>query len=133
LGGHAVNVSIDLTKLGLPPKEVSVIASIGSDVFGEFIEKELHAFGVVTHLARTEKAGTSKSIILVERGKDKRIFHEVGANWYLSPERVAKLVRKERPEVFYVGATGFLGVFDEQLPRVLRARSKRELSPSSTP
>lgn len=121
LGGHAVNVSIDLTKLGLPPKEVGVIASIGSDVFGEFIEKELHRFGVVTHLARTGKAGTSKSIILVEKGKDKRIFHEVGANWYLSPERVVKLVREERPEVFYVGASGFLGSFDEQLPRVLRA------------
>lgn len=125
LGGHAVNVAIDLTKLGLPPKEVSVIASIGLDVFGEFIEKELKGFGVVTHLSRTAKAGTAKSMILVERGKDKRIFHEVGANWHLSPERVVKIVREQRPEVFYVGASGFLGRFDEQLPRVLRAAKRQ--------
>lgn len=120
IGGHSANVSIDLMKLGLPKGEVSSVGAIGSDLFGDFVETELMKHGVVTHLKKEGGAGTSKDLILVVKGEDRRFHVDVGANLWVDPDHVRAVLREERPVVFYVGATGLLGKFDEQLAELLQ-------------
>jgi sugar/nucleoside kinase (ribokinase family) len=120
MGGHSGNVSIDLRKLGLRKGEVSSVGAVGEDVFGDFLEGLLKKHGVITHLQRVPKVGTSKDLILVVAGEDRRFHVDVGANWYLSPEYVLSVLEKERPLIFYAGGVGFTGKFDEQLAEVLQ-------------
>lgn len=120
VGGHAANVSIDLVQLGLKKGEVSAVGTVGVDSFGEFIIREIKKSGVETHIQKVEKTGTSLNLILVVQGEDRRFHIDIGANSLLDPHRVRDILRKERPLVFYVGATGFLGDFDEQLPATLK-------------
>lgn len=119
-GGHSVNVSINLRKIGLSKGEVSSVGAVGEDLFGDFIERALKDHGVITHLQRVRKVGTSKDLILVVKGQDRRYHVDVGANWYLSPDHVRSVLAEEKPLVFYVGATGMLGKFDEKLAHVLQ-------------
>lgn len=120
IGGHSANVSVDLIKLGLPEGEVSSVGAIGEDLFGDFIENELRKHRVITHLERMREVGTSINLILVVKGQDRRFHVDVGANWRLDPEHVRAILRQETPLIFYVGATGLLGRFDEQLADILR-------------
>jgi len=117
-GGHSANVSINLRKTGL--SEVSSVGAIGEDIFGQFIESVLKSHGVITHLQRTREIGTSKDLVLIVKGEDRRYHVDVGANWYLSPDHVLSVLIEEKPIVFYVGATGMLGEFDERLANILR-------------
>jgi len=119
IGGHAANVPIDLIKLGLGRDEVSTVGTVGKDPYGDFIESILAEHGIQIHIRKIEEAGTAKSVILVVRGEDRRVYHDVGANYFLDPDYVKAILREERPLIFYVGATGLLGRFDEQLSDVL--------------
>jgi len=119
IGGHAANVPIGLIKLGLRRDEVSTVGAVGKDPYGDFIESILTEHGIQTHITKIEEAETAKSVILVVRGEDRRVYHYVGANYFLDPDYVKAILREERPLIFYVGATGLLGRFDEQLFDVL--------------
>ncbi|MBS7614622.1 carbohydrate kinase family protein [Candidatus Bathyarchaeota archaeon] len=120
MGGHAGNVSIDLRKLGLPQGEVSCVGAVGEDVFGDFLENLLKSHGLVTHLQRMREAGTSKDMVLVVSGEDRRFHTDIGANWHLSPEHVTSVLEDEKPTILYTGGIGITGRFDEELPTVLQ-------------
>ena len=120
LGGHSGNVSIDLRKLGLKEGYVSSISAVGKDVFGLFLEEELKKHGVRTYLQKVSNVGTSKNLVLVVKGEDRRFHVDNGANWFLSPEYVLSIAEKEKPKIFYVGGVGFTGILDERLPEVLQ-------------
>jgi len=120
LGGHCGNVSIDLRKLGLRSGDISSIGAVGYDIFGDFIENELKKHGVITHLQRVPNVGTSKDIILVVRGEDRRYHVDSGANLFLNPDFVLSVLSEELPLIFYAGGVGFTGSFDDRLPEVLR-------------
>ena len=119
IGGHAANVPIDLVKLGLKRSEVSAVGTVGKDPYGDFIESILAEYEIPVHIRKIEEAGTAKSVILVVKGEDRRVYHDVGANYFLNPDYVRAILREERPLIFYIGATGLLGKFDEQLREVL--------------
>ncbi len=119
-GGHAGNVSIDLRKLGVEQGHISTIGAVGRDVFGDFLETILKKQGIITHLQIASEVGTSKDLILVVKGEDRRFHVDNGANWYLSPEYVLSVMEKDSPVVFYVGGVGLTGMLDEQLPEVLK-------------
>ena len=119
IGGHAANVSIDLIKLGLK-RGISVVGAVGEDLLGDFIEQTLNSYGIDTHLIRSEEANTSIDLILVVKGEDRRFHFDIGANLYLDPKRVEEVVRDGRPLIFYGGAVGLLGEFDEALAEVLK-------------
>jgi sugar/nucleoside kinase (ribokinase family) len=120
MGGHSGNVSINLTKLGLEKGEVSSVGAVGEDIFGDFLERLLEENGIVTHLQRLSRVGTSKDLILVVSGEDRRFHCDIGANWHLSPEHVLSILVEEKPLIFYAGGVGFTGRFDEELAKVLR-------------
>ncbi len=120
LGGHSGNVSIDLIKLGLKEGYVSSIGAVGEDVFGLFLERELKRHGVKTHLQKVSDVGTSKNLVLVVKGEDRRFHVDNGANWFLSPDYILSIVSEEKPIIFYAGGVGLTGILDKQLPEVLQ-------------
>ena len=77
-GGCAANTAISLVKLGV---SVSVAGKVGSDLFGDAVERDLHAWGVRTEtLKRSSGFGTSKTVILPVTDEDRRYIHTIGAN-----------------------------------------------------
>lgn len=117
VGGHPANVAIDLRQLGLPQRQVSVIGAVGKDILGDFISKTLIDHGVITHLKKLSQ-GTTKDIILVLKGEDRRCHLDLGASWNLDPNYIKSVVKKEKPYLFYI-ATGIEKELDEELPEVL--------------
>jgi sugar/nucleoside kinase (ribokinase family) len=125
IGGHSANVSIDLIKLGLKKGDVSSVGAVGKDTLGDFVEQTLNGYGVITHLSRTERVGTSKNLILVVKGEDRRFHFDVRANLCLEPKFVEGIIKSETPLIFYGGAVGLLGKFDEKLSEVLKMAKER--------
>jgi sugar/nucleoside kinase (ribokinase family) len=119
IGGHTCNVTVDLVQMGIKGEDVSAIIPIGRDHLGSFLEEALRSRGIVTHPLRVN-ARTSSNLILVVKGEDRRFHADVGANLHMDPEMVMGIVRVERPTIFYIGATGWLGRFDEKLSQVCR-------------
>lgn len=119
IGGHPANVSVDLVKLGLARGEVSLAGCVGVDVLGTFIADVLREYGVEAHLQVISNVGTSKDMVLVVKGEDRRYHAEVGANLHLDPALVKARLREEKPLLFYVRATGLLGHFDDELAKTL--------------
>jgi sugar/nucleoside kinase (ribokinase family) len=102
-GGCAANAGIALARLGVRP---TVVARVGDDLFGDFVEHELSAAGVdVSGLARTAGLGTSKTVIVPVSGEDRRYVHTFGANAALSAADI-EFALATAPDVLYVG--GFL-------------------------
>lgn len=124
LGGHAGNVSIDLIQLGLKVGDVHLASVVGRDVFGDFVEKFLTEKGVKVKLKRVD-ASTSKNIILVVKGEDRRFHVDAGSNLFLDRRFVEETVEELKPKVFYVGGAGMLGEFDYNLPEVLEKSRRR--------
>jgi sugar/nucleoside kinase (ribokinase family) len=102
-GGCAANVATGLARLGIG---AAVAGRVGSDVFGDFIEKDLHAKGVDTSGIRlSTQLGTSKTVILPVIGEDRRFIHTFGANAEFSEADIALDALPEKG-VLYLG--GFL-------------------------
>jgi sugar/nucleoside kinase (ribokinase family) len=126
-GGHSANVAIGLAQLG--QTEIAVAGSLGEDTFGDFMEKELKKHGVDVHPQRMTDLPTSKNVVLVVKGEDRRFYAELAANTMLSPEHVASTLEAARPELFYQGTVGGLRYIDPVLDQVLeRAREAGALT-----
>ncbi len=126
VGGHPANVSRDLRRLNFRG-DISVTGSVGADSFGNFIQEELERWNITTHLKRMEFGDTSKNLILVVKGEDRRFHVDVGANLHISSDEVVEILYRERPEVLYIGGTGWLGEFDDKLGYVLeKCKEARE-------
>lgn len=119
IGGHACNVSVDLAQIGLPKKELDVIISVGEDPFGDFIEESLRRAGVIAHVYRTE-ASTSKDLVLVVKGEDRRFHVDVGANLQLDPDYLREALKTDKPHLFYIGGVGMLDKIDDQLAQICK-------------
>ncbi len=126
VGGHTCNVSSDLVQMGLKPSEITMVIPVGpeGDVFADFIVKELEKRGLKPYLQRTDKP-TSKTMVIVVKGEDRRFINDPGANLAFDPDEVIKLFEEEGGVVFYVGATGILGRFDDKLPEVCKKAKKK--------
>lgn len=123
-GGHPCNVSFNLQDLEIDPKKLIVAISLGNNMLGEFIADSLRKRGTPLQIKRSEKE-TSKDLILVEKGKDRRFHLMVGANLDLDAAFVKDVLRKQKPDLFYIGAVGMLGL-DGQLDVILEDAKARE-------
>jgi sugar/nucleoside kinase (ribokinase family) len=99
-GGCAANTAVSLAKLGVP---VSVAGKVGSDLFGDAVERDLRASGVRTEtLRRSSSFGTSKTVILPVIDEDRRYIHTIGANADFTPDDIDVSLAAEA-QVFAVG------------------------------
>jgi len=77
-GGCAANVAIDLAKQGV---RVEIIGCVGRDGAGAVLKEALEARGVgCRQLIFAEGVATSKTVILLVEGQDRRYIHFFGAN-----------------------------------------------------
>ena len=100
VGGCAANVAIDLVRQGI---SVDIAGCVGRDSAAELLLSTFEGHGIgCSAVAGVEDWSTSKTVILLIEGQDRRYFHVAGANRafrieHLSREWVAKL------KVFYLG------------------------------
>jgi sugar/nucleoside kinase (ribokinase family) len=99
-GGCAANVTIDLAKQGV---QVEVIGCVGRDSAGTALKLALEERGVgCRQVIDVDGLPTSKTVILLVEGEDRRYIHSYGANRaftvsHIPREWVAQL------SVFYLG------------------------------
>jgi len=82
-GGSGANAATWLAATGL---ETHFVGRVGDDVFGEFLERDLHGAGVRTHLTRDTSLATGKVFVLVDGAGDRTMVTDRGAGESLSPE-----------------------------------------------
>jgi len=109
IGGHPIDVGIDLVKLGHNPKEIGVIAAIGKGLFGDYSKKIIGQYGLKSFLQEIEETDTGKNIVLEKRGEDRRFHIDPGANWYLEAKFVRTKIRELSPRVFCI-RPGYCGI-----------------------
>ena len=107
-GGCAANVAIDLARQGV---SVEVAGCLGRDAAAGIITAglEKHAVGCA-HLVRAPDYPTSKTVILLVEGQDRRYIHTFGANaaftvGHIRRDWVAAL------KVFYLGGLFLMPAF----------------------
>lgn len=126
-GGCAANVAIDLAKQGV---SVDVAGCLGRDASAGIITAELEEHGVgCGRLVHVDGFPTSKTVILLVDGQDRRYIHTFGANAaftvaHVRREWVAGL------KVFYLGGLFLMPAFraDEFLELLKFCRTKGVLT-----
>ena len=118
IGGHPIDVGIDLVKLGLNPQEVGVIAAVGKGLFGDYAKKIIEQYGLSAFFQEIEEVDTGKNIVLEKRGEDRRFHIDPGANWYLDAGFVKEKIGELSPSIFCV-RPGYCGI-DLQLEEVFQ-------------
>ena len=81
IGGHPIDVGIDLVKLGLNPQEIGVVAAVGKGLFGDYVKKIIKSHRIRAFLQEIGKTDTGKNIVLENKGEDRRFHIDPGANW----------------------------------------------------
>lgn len=99
-GGCAANVAIDLAKQGIA---VDVAGCVGDDVSAEVLINTLEIHGVgYSRVTRAAGYRTSKTVILLIEGRDRRYLHVAGANRAFTVGRMPRDWISEL-KVFYLG------------------------------
>lgn len=118
IGGHPIDVGIDLVKLGLSPQEIGVVAAVGKGLFGDYVKRIIKQYKIQAFLQEVAKTDTGKNIVLESKGEDRRFHIDPGANWYLDAEFVKGKIRELSPKVFCL-RPGYSGI-DMKLEEIFR-------------
>jgi len=109
IGGHPIDVGIDLIKLGLDPREVGVVAAVGKGLFGDYAQKIIGEYGLAAFLQEIGPVDTGKNIVLEKKGEDRRFHIDPGANWHLDAGFVKDRIRELSPKICCV-RPGYCGI-----------------------
>lgn len=87
-GGCAANVAIDLVKQG---HAVDIVGCLGRDPAAQTLRSTLTAHGVgCDQLATTDQYPTSRTVVLLVEGQDRRFIHVFGANRALTVDHISR-------------------------------------------
>jgi len=120
VGGHPLNVAIDLVKLGIPSSLVAVTAAVGEGpemIFGQFVTNSIKRYGITAFLQGVLDKDTGTNSILVVKSEDRRFHMDPGANLLLRTDHVKRSLTKWKPDIFCV-RPGYSGI-DLRLKEVL--------------
>lgn len=126
VGGHPCNIGIDLVKLGYNPRSIFVVSAIGNDYCGTFIEKTLSGYDIQTRFFKLRDLGSTKNVIVVIDGEDRRFHVDVGASYHLPLDHVLSEFNEIKPNIVYI-APGLLGEVDENLDYILENAHKHNV------
>lgn len=107
-GGCAANVAIDLVKQGFA---VEVAGCLGTDPSAKVLLSSLEEYSIACdRIAYTHEFPTSKTVILLVAGQDRRYIHSFGANAAFT---VAHIDREwlQQLKVFYLGGLFLMPAF----------------------
>ncbi len=116
VGGCAPNVAIDLAKQGL---SVNVIGCLGRDAAAKSLAAALERENVgCDHLVYTDRFPTSKTVVLLVEGQDRRFIHMFGANQALAVSQIEP-AWLDGAKVFYLGGLFAMpGIEDSRAARI---------------
>ena len=107
-GGCAANVAIDLAKQGIT---VDIVGCLGTDSSAKVLLSSLEDNGVgCNRIAYSSELPTSKTVILLVAGQDRRYIHSFGANAAFTVNHIEReWVQSLR--VFYLGGLFLMPAF----------------------
>jgi sugar/nucleoside kinase (ribokinase family) len=117
IGGHPIDVAIDLVDLGRSPDSVAVAAAVGRGLFGSFVRDAITPYGFQTYLQDVEEEDTGRNIVLEVTGEDRRFHLDPGANRWLRSDHVIAAIDAWRPDLLTV-RPGYSGI-DLDLEEIL--------------
>lgn len=117
IGGHPIDVAIDLAEMGRPARWIALVAAIGEGIYGSYATEIIDRYGFETYLQRVPSHDTGRNLVLEVAGEDRRFHIDPGANWYLDPDHVADAVSRFAPQVLTI-RPGYSGI-DLHLPELL--------------
>lgn len=118
VGGHPINVAINLVKLGAKPEFIATVGAIGqNDYEGFVIQNALKKYGLCDFLQQAGKE-TGQDLILVPDGKDRSFNISPGANMDLSAYYVKDTLQRVQPKVLSI-RPGYSGI-DGDLEKILK-------------
>lgn len=124
IGGHPIDVAIDMAEMGHPSQAIGLVAAIGEGIHGSYVSEVIDRYRLSTYLQRVPDHDTGTNLVLEVVGEDRRFHIDPGANWYLSPNHVREAVKDFSPHVLTIrpGYSGIdlhlaelLGGFDDVL------------------
>uniref|UniRef100_A0A7C2ZBR1 Carbohydrate kinase family protein n=1 Tax=Ignisphaera aggregans TaxID=334771 RepID=A0A7C2ZBR1_9CREN len=124
IGGHPINIAVDLVKLGYDPRRIFVVTAIGNDFCGVFIEKNLTDYGLQPMFYKLRDRGSTKNLILVFEGEDRRFHLDIGSSPYLPLDYVVKTMETVEPGLLHI-SPGILGEVDSNMTMILRRAQER--------
>ena len=127
-GGGATNTAQSFNKLGL---DVSLFCKIGRDTAGEFVQKELQAFGINTDLiSYSNDVGTATSFVVPSLEGDRTVFAYRGANATMAK---SDLPLAQIAEHDFVYITSLSQQSAEQLPVIVSAAQQHKVPVAINP
>lgn len=99
LGGHPVDLIIDLARIGADQNKIGFVSTIGNDAFGDFLMKELSRYDFQTFVQRVD-GGTGKTLILSVTGKDRLCHLDPAACMKMSLDHLEEVIEETTPEFF---------------------------------
>ncbi len=107
-GGCAANVAIDLAKQGIM---VDVVGCLGNDPSAKVLLSSLEGHGVgSSRIVYSDDFPTSKTVILLVAGQDRRYIHSFGANAAFTVGQIDRDWVKSL-QVFYLGGLFLMPAF----------------------
>lgn len=125
-GGCAANVALDVAKQGIA---VDIVGCVGRDGSADVLEHTFKSRGIGTSsLVRVEEHSTSKTVILLIEGQDRRYLHVLGANRAFSIEHISRDWLASL-KVFYLGGLfGLPGIDFKKLAQLLEFCAQKEIA-----
>ncbi len=124
IGGCGANTALVLAQLG---SRISLIGSMGKDIFGDYIKNKLNEHKIETSILNVvEKLSTSTSILFIDKNGERSYLHNSGAN--------AKIVLSIRAmaeisfaKIFHIGGAMLFPGFDgKPMSKTLKLAKKNK-------
>ncbi len=109
IGGHPIDVAIDLVELGRSPDSVAVVAAVGSGPFGSFVREVIADYRIRTFLQAVDGEDTGRNLVLEVAGEDRRFHLDPGANRLLDADHVGAAINEWQPNLLTV-RPGYTGI-----------------------
>ncbi len=122
-GGCAMNVAMNLSKLGIDCK---LITKVGNDIFGNYIANKCNELNIELYSGNESELKTSLSLILLDGTRDRRIVHHMGVNKDFCEKDIDLDLISQYEYVYFGGVLG-MPLIDEQLENLfleLKNRNK---------
>jgi sugar/nucleoside kinase (ribokinase family) len=109
VGGHPIDVAIDLVRLGAQPDDVAIAAALGRGIYADYVGSVIEDYELTTFLQTVDDRDVGRNIVLEVRGEDRRFHLDPGANWLLEPAHVSAALAEWQPDVVTV-RPGYTGI-----------------------
>lgn len=117
-GGNVLNVSVDLSKLGM--KNIYCASVAGDDMFGKMLAGYLEKHKIKSEVKSIKNGQTAKCFILGFKNKSRAFIGDKGSNACYTSGEVVKLIKRIKPAVFYAGETPSMPNVESGLDSILK-------------